>query len=126
MNNNTFETAEQAMNERQRIAADIYDEFMEKQVRTEFEDMLIDPCLEEITQLARRNATEFELDNAADRLMANSKMAGFIYGYTYAIERLRETLLLKRIKKNKDIVLILSLQCVIINMKGCVYLWHKH
>ena len=93
--NNTFETAEQAMNERQRIAADIYDEFMEKQVRTEFEDMLIDPCLEEITQLARRNATEFELDNAADRLMANSKMAGFIYGYTYAIERLRETLLLQ-------------------------------
>ena len=43
----------------------------------------------------KRNATEFELDNAADRLMANSKMAGFIYGYTYAIERLRETLLLR-------------------------------
>ena len=93
--NNTFETAEQAMNERQRTASRIYDEFMEKQVRTEFEDMLIEPCFEEIRQLARTNATEMELDNAAWDVMAAAKEAGFIYGYTYAIERLRETLLLQ-------------------------------
>ena len=95
MNNNNYEAIEQSMNDRQRTAAKLYDEFMEKQVRTEFEDMLIDPCLEEITRLARGNATEMEFDNAADRLMAAAKEAGFIYGYTYAIERLRETLLLQ-------------------------------
>ena len=95
MNNNTFETAEQAMNERQRTAARIYNEFMEKQVKTEFEDMLVEPCLAEIKRLAGKNATETELDNAAYEIMAAAKEAGFIYGYTYAIERLRETLLLK-------------------------------
>lgn len=94
-NNNTFETIEQAMTDRQRTAARLYDEFMEKQVRTEIEDMLIDPCIEEITRLADGHATEMKLDNAADRLMAAAKEAGFIYGYTYAIERLRETLLLQ-------------------------------
>ena len=91
----TFETAEQAMNERQRTASRIYDEFMEKQIRTEFEDMLLQPSFEQIRQLAGKNATEIELDNAAYNVMAAAKEAGFIYGYTYAIERLRETLLLK-------------------------------
>ena len=95
MNNNTFETAEQAMNERQRTASRIYDEFMEKQVRTEFEDMLIEPCFEQIGQLAGKNATEIELNNAAYNLMAAAKEAGFIYGYTYVIDRLKETLLLQ-------------------------------
>lgn len=95
MNKNTFETAEQAMNERQRTASRLYDEFLEKQVRTEFEDMLIDPYFEQIRQLAGKNATEIELDNAAYEIMAAAKEAGFIYGYTYAVERLRETLLLQ-------------------------------
>lgn len=95
MNNNTFETAEQAMNERQRTASRLYDEFLKKQIRTEFEDMLLQPCFEEIRQLAGKNATETELDNAAYNVMAAAKEAGFIFGYTYAIERLRETLLLQ-------------------------------
>lgn len=90
-----FETIEQAMDDRQRIALDIYGEFMEKQVRTEFEDMLIDPHFAQIKALADGHATETELDIFADSLMADAKMAGFIYGYTYAIERLRETLLLQ-------------------------------
>ena len=93
--NNTFETAEQAMNERQRTAARIYNEFMAKHIKTEFEDMLIDPYFEQIRQLADGNATENQLDNAAYEIMAAAKEAGFIYGYTYAIERLRETLLLQ-------------------------------
>ena len=93
--NNTFETAEQAMNERQRTASRLYDEFMEKQIRTEFEDMLLQPSFEQIRQLAGKNATETELDNAAYNLMAAAKEAGFIYGYTYALERLRETLLIQ-------------------------------
>lgn len=94
-NNNTFETAEQAMNERQRTAARIYNEFMEKHIKTEFEDMLVEPCLAEIKRLADGNTTENQLDNAAYEVMAAAKEAGFIYGYTYAIERLRETLLLQ-------------------------------
>ena len=93
--NNTFETAEQAMNERQRTASRLYDEFMEKQIRTEFEDMLLQPSFEQIRQLAGKNATETELDNAAYEVMAAAKEAGFIYGYTYALERLRETLLIQ-------------------------------
>ena len=95
MNNTNFESIEQAMNDRQRTAAKLYCEFLEKQIRTEFEDMLLQPSFEQIRQLAGKNATETELDNAAYNLMAAAKEAGFIYGYTYAIERLRETLLLK-------------------------------
>ena len=95
MNNNNYEAIEQSMNDRQRTAARLYGEFLEKQVRTEFEDMLIDPYFEQIRQLAGKNATETELDNTAYEIMAAAKEAGFIYGYTYAIERLRETLLLQ-------------------------------
>ena len=95
MNNNNYEAIEQSMSDRQRTAARLYGEFLEKQVRTEFEDMLIDPYFEQIRQLAGKNATEIELDNAAYEIMAAAKEAGFIYGYTYAIERLRETLLLQ-------------------------------
>ena len=62
MNNNNYEAIEQSMNDRQRTAAKLYDEFMEKQVRTEFEDMLIDPCIEEITRLADGHATEMKLE----------------------------------------------------------------
>ena len=95
MNNTNFESIEQAMNDRQRTAAKLYCEFLEKQIRTEFEDMLLQPSFEQIRQLAGKNATETELDNAAYEVMAAAKEAGFIYGYTYALERLRETLLIQ-------------------------------
>ena len=90
-----YKAIEQAMNDRQRIASRIYDEFIAKQGQVEFEDMLTEPCYEEIRQLAKRNATEIEFENAAYGMLCAAKEAGFIFGYTYAIERLRKTLLLQ-------------------------------
>ena len=91
---NKIEVIKQAMNDKQRTALKMFDDFMEQQERTEFEELALSSYFKQIKQLVEENATEKELDDLANELLLDSKMVGFVFGYVYAIDRLKETLLL--------------------------------
>lgn len=92
---NDIEVIEQAMNDKQRTALKMFDDFMEQQERTEFEELALSSYFKQIKQLVEQNATEKELDDLANELLLDSKMVGFVFGYVYAIDRLKETLLIQ-------------------------------
>ena len=68
MNNNTLNAAEQAMNEKEKIAMRLY--FQYETPRTDYEDIVLDGYYEKIYDMIAANSTK------------------------YAIERLKETLLM--------------------------------
>ena len=92
--NNNLEAVEQAMTEKEKIALNFFYDYME-QSPPEFESPALDGYYKEICDLCENHATEFDIDIKVDKLMYDAKMVGFVSGYIYAIERLKETLLIR-------------------------------
>ena len=92
MTNNTLNAAEQAMNDKEKIALRLY--FQYETPRTDYEDIVLDGYYEKIYSLIAASATKNDVFNEVHALMCDAEMVGFIHGYVYAIERLKETLLM--------------------------------
>ena len=92
MNNNTLNAAEQAMNEKEKIAMQLY--FQYDTPREDYEDIVLDSYYEKIYDMIAANSTKNDVFNEVHALMCDAEMVGFIHGYVYAIERLKETLLI--------------------------------
>ena len=92
MNNNTLNAAEQAMNEKEKIAMQLY--FQYDTPREDYENIVLDSYYEKIYSLIAASATKNDVFNEVHALMCDAEMVGFIHGYVYAIERLKETLLM--------------------------------
>lgn len=92
MNDNTLNAAEQAMNEKEKIAMRLY--FQYETPRTDYEDIVLDGYYKKIYSLIAANSTKNDVFNEVHALMCDAEMVGFIHSYVYAIERLKETLLM--------------------------------
>ena len=92
MNDNTLDAAKQAMTEKEKIALRLFFEY--DTPRTDYEDIVLDGYYEKIYSLIAANSTKNDVFNEVHALMCDAEMVGFIQGYTYAIERLKETLLI--------------------------------
>ena len=92
MNNNTLNAAKQVMNEKEKIAMQLY--FQYDTPREDYEDIVLDSYYEKIYDMIAANSTKNDVFNEVHALMCDAEMVGFIQGYTYAIERLKETLLI--------------------------------
>ena len=92
MNNNTLDAAEQVMNEKEKIAMQLY--FRYDTPREDYENIVLDSYYEKIYDMIAANSTKNDVFNEVHTLMCDAEMVGFIHGYIYAIERLKETLLI--------------------------------
>ena len=92
MNDNTLNAAKQAMTEKEKIAMQLY--FQYDTPREDYEDIVLDSYYEKIYDMIAANSTKNDVFNEVHALMCDAEMVGFIQGYTYAIERLKETLLI--------------------------------
>ena len=92
MNDNTLDAAKQVMNEKEKIAMQLY--FQYDTPREDYEDIVLDGYYKKIYSLIAANSTKNEVFNEVHALMCDAEMVGFIHGYVYAIERLKETLLI--------------------------------
>lgn len=91
--NNNLEAAEQVMTEKEKIALKFFLEFTEYPPK-EFENVALDSYYNEMCALYDSHAPKMDIVNTVDELMGDAKMVGFVSGYIYAIERLKETLLM--------------------------------
>ena len=92
MNDNTLNAAKQAMTEKEKIALRLY--FQYDTPREDYEDIALDGYYEKIYDMIAANSTKNDVFNEVHALMCDAEMVGFIHGYVYAIERLKETLLM--------------------------------
>ena len=92
MNDNTLDAAKQVMNEKEKIAMKLY--FQYDTPREDYEDIVLDSYYEKIYDMIAANSTKNDVFNEVHALMCDAEMVGFIHGYVYAIERLKETLLI--------------------------------
>ena len=84
--------AKQVMNEKEKIAMQLY--FQYDTPREDYEDIVLDSYYEKIYDMIAANSTKNDVFNEVHALMCDAEMVGFIHGYVYAIERLKETLLI--------------------------------
>ena len=89
---NNLDAIEQVMTEKEKIALNFFYEFMEHPPK-EFENVALDHYYNDICTLYDTHASKMDIANMVDELMGDAKLVGFVSGYTYAIERLKETLL---------------------------------
>lgn len=92
MNDNTLDAAKQVMNEKEKIALRLFFEY--DTPRTDYEDIVLDGYYRKIYDMIAASATKNDVFNEVHALMCDAEMVGFIHGYVYAIERLKETLLI--------------------------------
>ena len=93
MNNNNIEAVERAMTAREKTAMRFFYQY--DNPRTEYEDIVLDRYFTEINELLANKATNNQASNFISELISDAEMLEFVQGYTYAIDRLRETLLLQ-------------------------------
>lgn len=91
--NSNMKEVEQAMTAKEKIALKFFYENLQ-QPPADFEGPALDGYFEAINDLIANGATVNEVSDFVDEIMGDAKMTGFIYGYTFAIERLKATLLM--------------------------------
>ena len=91
---NNIKAIEQVMTEKEKIALRLYNQYTTPETGVKIEDIVLDGYYEKICGLIAANATNNDVIDAVYALTCDAEMVGFIQGYTYAIERLKETLLI--------------------------------